>query len=121
MTDVELENLKKELREARRTGETKSDEELNRMEAKIRCINMINSIIAYSPLYCNGAKGVTGEQFVRYEEQGRHNYLADHIKVLGRETVTKLAEEQLADMSHVTYDVFRDDDGLCYNEIIWKR
>lgn len=120
MTQIELDNLKKELRRIRETG-SKTADEIKMLHEKIFCIEMINSIIAYSSLYCNGAKGVTGEQFVQCEEQKCHNYLEDYIKTLGRGVVAKLAEEQMADVACVQHNVFIDDEGLSYNSIVWKR
>lgn len=119
MTQIELDNLKRELRGIREAG-SKTADEIKMLHEKIFCIEMINSIIAYSPLYCNGAKRVTGEQFVQREEEKRYNYLADYIKVLGRETVVKLAEAQLADIACVKSNVFVDDEGLSYNSIVWQ-
>lgn len=119
MTQIELDNLKRELRGIREAG-SKTADEIKMLHEKIFCIEMINSIIAYSPVCRNGAKDVTGELLVRCEEQKRYNYLAEYIKVLGRETVARLAEEQLADIDCVKSDVFVDDEGLSYNSIVWK-
>lgn len=119
MTQIELDNLKRELRGIREAG-SKNADEIKMLHEKIFCIEMINSIIAYSPVCRNGVKDITGEQLVRREEQKRYNYLAEYIKALGRESVVKLAEEQLADVACVKSNVFVDDEGLSYNSIVWK-
>lgn len=119
MIDVEIDALKREIREARANA-SKSSDELKIMHEKIFCIEMINSIIAYS--YQSGfPKGFTGEEFIKNEEYKYHNYLADYIKSLGRQVVVQLIEAQMADVASVKSCVFIDDEGLSYNSIVWKR
>lgn len=119
MIDVELDALKREIRDARANA-SKSSDELKTMHEKIFCIEMINSIIAYS--YQSGfPKGFTGEEFIRNEECKYYNYLADYIKSLGRQVVVQLIEAQMADVASVKSCVFVDDEGLSYNSIVWKR
>lgn len=119
MIDTEIDALKREIREARANA-SKSSDELKQMHEKIFCIEMINSIIAYS-YQCGFPQGLTGEEFIRNEEHKYYNYLAEYVKSLGRQVVAQLIEAQIADVASVQRCVFIDDEGLSYNSIVWKR
>lgn len=82
---------------------------------ELDCIDMINSILTYS---CSGYKD--GEAVLKYEENSWHNYLADHVKNLGREKVIALIQGQIDSMAGIVHDVFTDDEGVTYNSIVWK-
>lgn len=119
MTDIELDKAKKELRDCGGSM-WKGSEEQKKVHARLWCIEMINSIIAYS--YCYGfPKGFTGEDFIKAEEKRHYNYLEEYIQKLGRTEVAKLVEEQINDVSTVQCGVFTDDEGCSYNSIVWKQ
>lgn len=113
MTDSEMKKAKKCLVPWEGTPEQKMRRE------ELWCIEMINSIIAYS--YCNGfPDGYTGEKFIKLEEKLPHNYLEEFIETLGRDTVARLIEAQVADVDHIERGVFTDGEGCLYNAIVWK-
>lgn len=113
MTDAELKEAEKCLVPWEGTPEQK------RCRDELWCIEMINSIIAYS--YCYGfPDGYTGEKFIEVEEKRPHNYLEEFIETLGRDTVARLIEAQMADIDHIDCGVFTDDEGCTYNAITWK-
>lgn len=116
MTDVELDALKKRMRD----NLTLSENERDRIRNELWCVEMINSIIAYS--YSSGfPPNFTGEDLVKNEESKKYSYLSEYIKSLGRSTVVKLADGQICDVSAVRSNVFTDDEGVTYNSIVWKR
>lgn len=119
MTDIELDKAKKNLRNFGGSMWNGTDEQ-KKAHAKLWCIEMINSIIAYS--YCYGfPTDFTGEDFIKAEEKRRYNYLEEYIQKLGRAEVAKLIEDQMNDVSAVRCGVFTDDEGLSYNSIVWKQ
>ena len=81
---------------------------------ELRCIDMINSILAYD-WYRGGA-----EEVMQMQERRYHNYLADYVAVLGRDKVVALIQGQIDDIDHIERNVYIDGEGLPYNEIIWK-
>jgi hypothetical protein len=86
--------------------------ELRTME--LSCIDMINSILAYS---CHG---YTAEEVMAHEESAYRNYLADYVEALGRDKVIALIQGQTDSIDHIEQNVFVDDEGLMYNSIVWK-
>jgi hypothetical protein len=85
------------------------------LEEELWCIEMINSILCYN---CQGY--TDAEKVIQYEEKSHHNYLADYIKVLGRDKVAKLIDEQIKSIKYIKTDVFTDDEGCSYNSIVWN-
>ena len=92
-------------------------EEQKQMDYELSCRETINSCLAYH-----------GEKFGRIafweEVEGRwgdKSYAAPHVRVLGRERVEELFDEQLKDFRKATVhlSVFTDDEGLTYNSIQW--
>lgn len=81
----------------------------------LRCVRMINSILAY------GCRGYTAaEEVMQHEEKARYNYLAEYVHKLGRAAVVELIEGQIKSISGVSVGTFEDDEGVVYNSIIWK-
>lgn len=119
MTDTELEREKQKLRDSGGSM-WKGTEEQRRQGTKLWCIEMINSIIAYT--YCYGfPAGFTGEDFLKAEEKRHYNYLEKYVEKLGRFEVSKLIEEQMNDVSKIQRGVFTDNEGCSYNSIVWKQ
>ena len=84
-------------------------------EEELWCIDMINSILAYSsPMW------ETGEGLVSNEEHSDYNYLDRYIKKFGREKVVELAQKQIDDVERIERNTFTDDEGCTYNSIVWK-
>ena len=81
---------------------------------ELRCIDMINSILAYDWF------GETAEEVMQMEERGHYNYLADYVTMLGRDKVVALIQGQINDIAYITRNVHTDSEGLTYNSIIWK-
>lgn len=123
MNDKQLEQAKKELRQEMNANgygwiDGKWIKPPKRYELRSKefdCIDMINSILAYQ---CSGY--TDGEAVLKHEENSYHNYLADHVKILGREKVIALIQRQIDSMVGVKYGVFADGEGVTYNSIIWK-
>lgn len=123
MNDNELRQAQKNLYDATRSlgGWRANGSQKQKYEGtKLDCIEMINSILAYAYLTDNAGKRRTGEEFLIREEKSRKNYLEDYVKILGRDVVVKLINEQLNDISHINYGVFTDSEGCTYNSIVWK-
>ena len=82
---------------------------------ELDCIGMINSILAYQ------GRGMTdGEEVMQSEEHRYHNYLADYVKLLGRDRVVELIQAQINDIKFVARNVYTDSEGCTYNSIIWR-
>ena len=109
MTGKELE------RERRTVRSLEMSPERTRRGLELECIGMINSLLAYE---CQGLK--KAEVVMQYEEQGYYNYLARFVEEFGREYVLNLIQNQIDDIEKVKNDVFTDDEGISYNEIVWK-
>lgn len=106
----------KEFERERRTVqslEMSPERTLRRLE--LECISMINSVLAYE---CQGLK--KAEAVMQYEEQGYYNYLARFVEKFGREYVLNLIQNQIDDIEEVKNNVFIDDEGISYNDIVWK-
>ena len=123
MNDKMLEQKKKELREemnAKGFGwidgkYIRPPTEYAIREEELRCIDMINSILCYN---CMGY--TDAEKVMQYEETSYHNYLADYVKVLGRDKVVALIQEQINSINNINISVYTDSEGLTYNSINWK-
>lgn len=89
--------------------------ERTRRGLELECISMINSALAYD---CQGLK--KAEAVMQSEEQGYYNYLAKFVEEFGREYVLNLIQNQIDDIEEVKNNVFTDDEGISYNEIVWK-
>lgn len=106
----------KEFERERRTVQSlEMSPERTRRGLELECISMINSVLAYD---CQGLK--KAEAVMQSEEQGYYNYLAKFVEEFGREYVLNLIQNQIDDIEEVKNDVFTDDEGISYNEIVWK-
>ena len=122
MNDKQLEEAKRALREEIRAigcgfvdGQyIKPPKEYEARIYALRCVDMINSILAYR------CRGYTAEEVMQHEEQARHNYLAEYVQKLGRAAVGELIDGQIKSISGIAVGTFKDDEGLVYNSIIWK-
>ena len=81
---------------------------------ELRCIDMINSILAYDWF------GETAEEVMQMEERRHYNYLADYVTMLGRDKVVALIQGQINDIAYIARNVSTDSEGVTYNSIIWK-
>ena len=123
MTDQQLDQAKKQLREEMNSqgfgwidGKyIKPPEEYELRIKELDCVSMINSILAYQ-----GAGMRDAEAVMQMEERAYHNYLADYVKLFGREKVVALIQAQIDDIDCVKHCVFTDNEGVTYNSIIWK-
>ena len=117
------EQKKKELREEMQAhgygwidGEyIKPPEEYVLRDRELWCISMIDSILCYN---CRSWKDA--ERVMAYEESSRYNYLADYVKLFGRDKVVALIQEQIDSIESVSVNVFTDSEGLTYNSINYK-
>ena len=122
MTDKQIEQKKKELREEMNAqgfgwidGKyIKPSEEYIMREKELNCISMINSILCYN---CQGYEDA--EKVMEYEEKSYHNYLADYVGLLGRRKVIELIQGQINSIDSVKC-VGTDSEGITYNGIVWK-
>lgn len=122
MTDKQLEQKQKELREEMNSqgfgwinGDyIKPPKEYELRKEELSCIGMINSIIAYDWF------GQTADDIMQMEENAYHNYLADYVELFGREKVVALIQGQIDDVKEIKRNVHTDNEGVTYNSIIWK-
>ena len=123
MTDKQLEQAKRELREEMNSygygwinGRYIQPPKRYRIrEEELSCISMINSILCYT---CRGYKDAV--KVLEYEERSYFNYLKDYVKTIGKNKVVSLIQGQIDFISGVSEDVFTDDEGVTYSSIIWK-
>ena len=80
-------------RERRTLRSLEMSPERTRRGLELECISMINSVLAY---------------------------LARFVEEFGREYVLNLIQNQIDDIEEVKHNVFTDDEGISYNEIVWK-
>lgn len=124
MTDKQYKQKKQELREEMNAqgfgwinGKyIKPPKKYKMREEELSCISMINSILAYNwRIGCEGAEAVMLHEETRY-----HNYLAEYVKLFGREKVVNLIQEQIDSIDCIKFCVGTDSDGVTYNSIVWK-
>ena len=116
------EQKEKELREEMRThgygwidGKyIQPPEEYRLRKEELRCISMIDSILAY------GGFGFTAEQVMKNQERAYHNYLEYYVKALGRDKVIELIQGQIDSIASIRHGVFTDGEGCTYNSINYK-
>lgn len=124
MNDMQLDKVKKELREEMNSKGYgwingtyhKPPTELGyeKRQLEFNCIEMINSILAYD------WSGQSAEEIMQMEENSRYNYLDKYVDVLGREKVVDLIQGQMNDIDHIARNVGTDNEGISYNSIVWK-
>lgn len=118
MTDNEMDQMKAEIKAAGYgwiDGEFhKPTPEYARLNQKLSCISMINSILAYDWYH------QTAEEIMRMQETSYHNYLEDYVKDFGRTEVVKMIQEQMDSIKEIKRCVHTDSEGCSYNAIIWK-
>ena len=119
MTDKELDQSRRDLKNYAVEPVTpgmrmKLSPEGQQKAKELSCISMINSILAY------GERGLSAEEVLERQERGYHNYLADHVKELGRDRVIELIQGQIDDIEDIDSNTFQDSEGISYNSIRWK-
>lgn len=119
MTDKQLELSERELR-AKGYGWVdgkyhKPPKKYALLEKEFSCIRMINSLLAYG---CHGM--TSAEEVIQYEERSYYNYLADHVRELGRDRVLALIQGQIDSIDCVEFNVGTDSEGCSYNSIVWR-
>lgn len=122
MTDKQLDQAKKSLREEMNThgygwingNYIKPPKKYYLRDREIWCIEMINSILAYHWF------GQTAEEIMQMEERSYYNYLAEYVEMFGREKVVTLIQGQINDIVRIKHCVHTDSEGCTYNSIIWK-
>lgn len=92
----------------------KPPEEYRLRSQELSCISMIDSILAY------GGYGFTAEQVMKNEEKSHYNYLAEYVKLFGRDKVIALIQEQIDSIESISHCVFTDGEGCTYNSINYK-
>ena len=122
MTDKQFDQKKKELREEMNANGfgwidgkyIKPPNEYVLRSEELSCISMINSILAYNWF------GQNAEEIMQMEERNYHNYLADYVKLFGRDMVVALIQEQLDSIKTIKRNVHTDSEGVTYNSIVWR-
>ena len=122
MTDKQLEQKEKELREEMNSqgygwidGKYfKPPKEYMIREEELSCIGMINSILAYRWF------GDDAETVMQREEKAYHNYLGQYVALLGRKKVVELIQEQIDSIKEIKRNIHTDSEGLSYNSIVWN-
>ena len=122
MTDKQLKQAKKQLNDKYYGDELRISQNLkfpitpeDKMAfEELRCIDMINSTLAYHWF------GQSAEEIMQMEERGYKNYLAEYVEMFGRDKVVALIQAQMDDIVQIRRNVFTDSEGLSYNSIIWK-
>lgn len=123
MTDQQLDQARKQLREEMNSQSfgwingkyIKPPEEYELRSKELACIDMIDSILAYQ-----GAGMTNAEAVMQMEERAYYNYLADYVKLFGRDKVIALIQGQIDSIDYVKHRVYTDSEGCTYNSIIWK-
>lgn len=107
MTDKQIQAAKRTLR---LEPNQKRTPEQQKLSDELWCRDMINSILAY------GDESDLKKDSYQYE-----TYLEKYESKIGTERVQELITEQIADFRKATLikNVFTDDEGLCYNSIVW--
>lgn len=90
--------------------------EEERLFDELECIDMINSILAYSP-FTFKSENLSSEA----EQALKDRYLKKYIEILGSNRVLGLIKGQIKAISFIKQDVYTDSDGLSYNRIVWVR
>lgn len=122
MTDKQFEQKKKRLHEEMNANGfgwingkyIRPPREYEMQQREFSCISMINSILCYD---CKGYKDA--EKVLEHEEQSYHNYLAEYVKLFGREKVVALIQEQINSIVGIKCNVHTDSEGVTYNSIVW--
>ena len=94
-----------------------TDDELRSMPegTEKRCINMLNSMIAY-----DWDRKETAKEFLdRIEGTHTYDYIKKYVDELGKDKVAELMQRQIDDVDRIAY-AGTDSDGVSYNSIIWK-
>lgn len=119
MTDLELQQARKELAEQMRKAREESGnptDEQGRQYKKLLCVSMINSVITY-----DWYEGETAKELLDRELNHKHrSYLEEYVEKFGYDEVLALVQDQLNDIKFVERDVFTDGEGVSYNSITWK-
>lgn len=120
LTDKEAEEIKNSLRE-RGIGWAngvyhKGTLEEERLFDELDCIDMINSILAYSP-FTFKSENINNEA----EQALKNRYLERYKESLGSNRVKELIKGQISAISSIKQNVYTDSDGLSYNRIVWVR
>lgn len=123
MTGKQLEQKKEQLRKemnAEGYGWVNGNYTTPPTEYKIRqkilsCVSMINSILCYD---CMGYQDA--EKVLEREENSYHNYLEEYVQMFGRETVIGLIQDQIKSIKRIETGTYTDDEGCCYNTIIYN-
>lgn len=120
LTDKEADEIKNSLRE-RGIGWVngvyhKGTPKEERLFDELECVDMINSILAYS-LFTFKPKNLNSEA----EQALKNRYLKTYIESLGSNRVLELIKGQISAISSIKQGVYTDSDGLSYNSIIWVR
>lgn len=84
------------------------------MEA-LRCIDMINSLLCYNCRHATEAREVLSS-----DQNSYHSYLKEYVNSLGETKVLDLIQGQINSIERIKEGVFEDDEGLLYNEIVWR-
>ena len=119
MNDLELEMERKRLANAGRGWKSgtyyKGTPAQETRRRELSCIEMINSILAYS---CRGY--TKAKDVLEHEKNACYNYLENYTTELGEDRVLELIQDQIDSIESVDVDVWRDSDGILYSSIRWK-
>ena len=94
-----------------------TDDELERMPEgdEKRCIDMLNSMIAY-----DWDRKETAKEFLdRIEGTHTYEYIKEYVEEFGIDKVAELMQRQIDDVDRIVY-AGTDSEGIGYNSIIWK-
>lgn len=113
MTDRQIELIRKQLPARTQVPWREWTEEQKQIDRELDCVSMINSILAY------GGFGFDAETVMQREENRYHNYLAEYVKLFGRDKVVELIQGQINSIKHINSNVHTDSEGCTYNSIVW--
>lgn len=111
MTDKELRQFKNGLNQIR---ETVGSETIKKLDTICDCIDMINSILAYSIDYKKDANELLDKELNSW-----HSYLSKYVEKLGKDIVLNLIKGQQSSIKEIKKCVYTDYEGVTYNSIIW--
>lgn len=83
----------------------------------IQCLDMIDSIIAYSP---QGNKSLARD-ILNKDLSSKYSYLKQYVNMFSYHFVWACINSQLKSIDKINTNVFTDDEGLSYNSVIYKK
>lgn len=92
----------------------KTPRKVEREQALLSCISMINSLLAY------GYRAPTAQIVYDNIIKNNNTYLDEYIRKFGKKKVIQLIQGQLDDLVDINVNVYIDGEGCSYNSLTWR-